>query len=102
MPKRRRSAKRPYHEPHRPLNLRRATAHRLEPGPGGYMYHVQTIPSGTKSYRCPGCQQLIRPGTAHLVSWTEESMWGVEAGQAERRHWHTACWNARDRRRPFF
>ena len=38
-----------------------------------------------KSYRCPGCQQLIQPGTPHLVV--------VEEGDvAGRRHWHTPCW----------
>jgi len=46
-----------------------------------------------KSYRCPGCDQLIRPGMPHLVCWP---IGEVE----ERRHWHTPCWRARTRRGP--
>jgi hypothetical protein len=45
-----------------------------------------------KSYRCPGCDQEIVPGVAHVVAWREYD--GVD----DRRHWHRACWNARDRR----
>ncbi|MEU6344303.1 MULTISPECIES: ATP/GTP-binding protein [unclassified Streptomyces] len=48
--------------------------------------------SGGKRYRCPGCDQEIPPGVGHLVVWPEYG--GVD----DRRHWHTACWNARDRR----
>jgi hypothetical protein len=45
-----------------------------------------------KVYRCPGCQQLIRPGTPHLVV--------VEEGDvAGRRHWHTPCWRTELKRR---
>lgn len=41
--------------------------------------------SGEKSYICPGCQQIIRPGTRHLVVFPE--------GQSDiRQHWHTPCW----------
>ncbi|HET6211795.1 MAG TPA: hypothetical protein VFE14_02870 [Micromonosporaceae bacterium] len=52
--------------------------------------------STTKTYRCPGCAQEIRPGTAHVVVWPVE-WWGDES---DRRHWHTGCWRARDRRSP--
>ncbi|MFV0127736.1 ATP/GTP-binding protein [Streptomyces sp. HMX112] len=45
-----------------------------------------------KRYRCPGCDQEIPPGLAHVVAWPEFG--GVE----DRRHWHKACWNAKDRR----
>lgn len=45
-----------------------------------------------KSYRCPGCQQEIRPGTPHLVVMEHEE---VES----RRHWHTPCWHRELRRR---
>jgi hypothetical protein len=44
-----------------------------------------------KSYRCPGCQQEIHPGTAHLVVVTDEDVEG-------RRHWHTPCWRRELRR----
>jgi hypothetical protein len=48
--------------------------------------------SGGKCYRCPGCDQEIAPGTGHVVAWPEYG--GVD----DRRHWHTGCWNARERR----
>jgi hypothetical protein len=46
-----------------------------------------------KTYRCPGCDHEIRPGTPHVVAWPVG-----DPGAAYRRHWHTACWEARDRR----
>ena len=46
----------------------------------------------TKTYRCPGCQQEIRPGVAHLVV--------VEAEDVEsRRHGHAPGWGRELRRR---
>ncbi|MFJ8665201.1 ATP/GTP-binding protein [Streptomyces sp. NPDC093600] len=45
-----------------------------------------------KRYRCPGCDQEIPGGAPHVVAWPEYG--GVE----DRRHWHKACWNAKDRR----
>lgn len=55
---------------------------------------VQTV-AGTsgRSYRCPGCDQEIPPGVGHVVAWP-----GHGAGVEDRRHWHRACWSARDRR----
>jgi hypothetical protein len=50
----------------------------------------------TKTYRCPGCDQEIRPGTPHLVTWPAAGLGGPE----DRRHWHGVCWTARARRRP--
>jgi hypothetical protein len=55
--------------------------------------------SGTetvKTYRCPGCDHEIRPGTAHVVVWPADDVGSV----ADRRHWHQSCWQARTRRRP--
>ncbi|WP_131103750.1 hypothetical protein [Ornithinimicrobium sufpigmenti] len=49
-----------------------------------------------RRYLCPGCQQDVSAGTAHTVVWPSESMLEVE----NRRHWHTVCWSARERRRP--
>jgi hypothetical protein len=46
-----------------------------------------------KSYRCPGCNQLIAPGIGHVV------VVPIEATDL-RRHWHTPCWHSRDDRRP--
>ncbi|WP_037913442.1 hypothetical protein [Actinacidiphila yeochonensis] len=48
--------------------------------------------AAAKHYRCPGCDQEIPPGVGHVVAWREHG--GVD----DRRHWHRACWNARDRR----
>lgn len=46
-----------------------------------------------KTYRCPGCDHEVAARTPHVVAWPE--------GQPDlRRHWHTPCWAARDRRRP--
>jgi hypothetical protein len=49
--------------------------------------------SSTKTYRCPGCDQEIRPVTPHVVAWPVDAV-------DERRHWHTPCWRARHRRAP--
>ena len=57
--------------------------------------------AATKPYRCPGCHQTIRPATPHVVAWPVEprSFARDATGLDERRHWHTPCWRARDRRR---
>jgi hypothetical protein len=52
--------------------------------------------ASTKPYRCPGCDQLIRPATPHVVAWPAETGRGLE----DRRHWHGSCWDARERRGP--
>ena len=51
----------------------------------------------TKTYRCPGCDQEIAPGTPHVVAWAAD---GINIGIDERRHWHRACWQHRLRRGP--
>jgi hypothetical protein len=50
----------------------------------------------TKTYRCPGCDHEIRPGTTHVVVWPADEVGTV----ADRRHWHLGCWQARGHRRP--
>jgi hypothetical protein len=50
----------------------------------------------TKVYRCPGCDQEIMPGVAHIVAWPADERGDL----SDRRHWHTGCWNARGRRTP--
>lgn len=47
----------------------------------------------TKTYLCPGCQQDIPPGAGHVVVVPTDA-------PDLRRHWHRACWDRRDRRRP--
>ena len=53
-------------------------------------YEVRVV-SGTKPYRCPGCDMEIRAGVGHFVVMPED-----EATQ--RRHWHTNCWRQELRR----
>jgi hypothetical protein len=61
-------------------------------------WQVRAIPGGaaTKAYRCPGCLQEIPVGAAHLVAWPADGRGDL----TDRRHWHTGCWRARDRRGP--
>ena len=61
----------------------------------GRDYLVRHVPgsSATKTYRCPGCDQEVRPGVPHVVVWPDE-----ELSAENRRHWHTGCWAARDTR----
>jgi hypothetical protein len=56
---------------------------------------VRQVPgaAAAKMYRCPGCDQEIMPGVAHVVVWPAQT-----PGPAERRHWHNACWQRRPRR----
>lgn len=51
-----------------------------------------------KSYRCPGCDQLVPAGTAHVVAWPADGLTGPAAAVEDRRHWHRPCWDSRDRR----
>jgi hypothetical protein len=56
-------------------------------------FTVQPVTGAWKrKYRCPGCQQEIRPGTPHLVVVVEGDVEG-------RRHWHAQCWRQELRRR---
>jgi len=56
---------------------------------------VRQVPgaAAVKTYRCPGCDQELLPGTAHVVVWP-----AYAPGPEERRHWHNACWQRRPRR----
>jgi hypothetical protein len=56
-----------------------------------------TVAGAVKTYRCPGCDHEIALGVAHVVAWPADERGDL----ADRRHWHTSCWNARDRRRPY-
>jgi hypothetical protein len=63
----------------------------------GIEYVVRPI-SGSQSsraYRCPGCDQEIAPRQPHVVAWAAD-----DPEAEDRRHWHTVCWGARDRRAP--
>lgn len=67
----------------------------IETGPDGEEWVVRRITgsASVKTYRCPGCDQEIRPATPHIVAWPQGNL-------EDRRHWHTACWRARGRRSP--
>ena len=45
-----------------------------------------------KEYLCPGCEQIIPPGTFHLVVIPDETV-------DMRRHWPHGCWPKEVRRR---
>lgn len=68
-------------------------------GPDG-SWNVRAVAGSDKAYRCPGCDQLIPPGTAHVVVWTADGWFGEESAVDDRRHWHRSCWQERGRRRP--
>jgi hypothetical protein len=72
---------------------------RVEVGPDGYDYDVRAVAASRamKTYRCPGCDHEIKPGTAHLVVWPADL---GESAVDDRRHWHTACWSNRATRGP--
>ncbi|WP_129338469.1 hypothetical protein [Cellulomonas endophytica] len=100
MPSSRRSGKRPWGTPPPELDLSRATGGRtVEAGPDGE-WVVQRVRGSDRPYRCPGCDQEVPAGTAHVVAWSAEGLFGADAALADRRHWHAACWAARGRRGP--
>lgn len=90
----------PRHAKRRPDDskpLGSAAAQRVEEWNGEeWIVRSITGSTSTKNYRCPGCDQEIRPATPHVVVWPYEGQSAVEY----RRHWHKTCWDARDRRRP--
>ncbi|HYN29660.1 MAG TPA: hypothetical protein VES95_07300 [Dermatophilaceae bacterium] len=52
--------------------------------------------SSTRAYLCPGCSHEVAAGVPHVVVWPVDGVGGVD----QRRHWHSGCWSARDRRHP--
>ncbi|MCL3860466.1 hypothetical protein [Actinotalea sp. K2] len=100
MPRSRGSRRRPWGEEHPELDVERARGgiQRVEGGPSG-QWHVRRVSTSAKSYRCPGCSQEIPAGTAHVVAWAADGLFGPEAALADRRHWHPGCWAARTTRR---
>ena len=59
----------------------------------GEIFKVRQIGSAaaTKYYLCPGCNQNIPPGVAHVVAWPRDTGRGAD----DRRHWHKHCWQRR-------
>ena len=58
---------------------------------GDWVVRRITGSSSTKTYRCPGCDQEIRPATPHVVAWQVDDA-------DNRRHWHRPCFDNRLRR----
>lgn len=56
-----------------------------------YLVRQMGASAATKFYVCPGCNQNIPPGLAHVVAWPRDSVRGGE----DRRHWHRPCWQRR-------
>lgn len=88
--------KRPYHLPHRELDVEALTRgfERTETAWDG-VWKVRRVVSEHKHYTCPGCHHEIPPNTTHVVAYRQDHIFGAEAGLAERRHWHTGCWRGR-------
>ncbi|MEK8144882.1 ATP/GTP-binding protein [Streptomyces sp. M10(2022)] len=72
--------------------VRRGAGTQSWQGEEWYVRPVSGASAMGKRYRCPGCDQEIPSGVPHLVAWPEFG--GID----DRRHWHKACWNAKDRR----
>ena len=100
MPSSRPSRKRPWAQPAPELDLARATGGRTVEDADDGSWVVQRVRGSDRPYRCPGCDQLVPPGTAHVVAWRADGLFGAEAALGDRRHWHGACWAARSRRGP--
>ncbi|WP_068166513.1 ATP/GTP-binding protein [Rhodococcus phenolicus] len=86
---------------HRGPNPHASATARTEYGPAGAdseRFTVRSVPGSRaiKSYRCPGCDHEIAPGTAHVVAWSADTLGGAD----DRRHWHTGCWSGRATRSP--
>ncbi len=60
---------------------------------GTWTVRAVTAAAARKTYRCPGCEHQIPPGTAHTLAWPDDEV-------DDRRHWHTPCWRSRNRCRP--
>jgi hypothetical protein len=67
---------------------------------GDWVVRGVTGSAATKRYRCPGCEQAIPMATPHIVAWPVEARELGGDPLSERRHWHTGCWRASQRRRP--
>jgi hypothetical protein len=88
-------AKRPskHLRPPRPLDPSLGTSAIKHDGP--WVVRAVTGQASQKSYRCPSCSQVIAPGTPHVVAWPSEPPLGSDSAVANRRHWHTSCWQRR-------
>lgn len=88
----RRSRKRPYAQPHRPLDMERLASVARSQTRLGCEYRVQRVAVGLKQYTCPSCHGIIAVGSSHVVAWRTDTFTTAENQLQERRHWHTSCW----------
>lgn len=63
---------------------------------GEWFVRALTGATSARGYTCPGCDEEIHIATAHVVVWPADGVGGAD----HRRHWHTVCWQHRERRRP--
>ena len=92
-PRRNYPKKRVKPEEPREINIKSTGETTEEHSDGVYIVRRLTGSGSTKPYRCPGCDQLIPLATPHVVAW-------LEYDEEGRRHWHTACWAKKNKRRP--
>ncbi|MFT4029978.1 MAG: hypothetical protein QM675_08875 [Protaetiibacter sp.] len=62
---------------------------------GAWNVQPQSSAAAVKEYLCPGCGLAIAVGTAHVVAWRADGLFGEEDDLAARRHWHSHCWRIR-------
>ncbi len=62
---------------------------------GEWNVQPQRASNSVKTYVCPGCATDIEPGTAHVVAWRADGIFGEAVDLEARRHWHTHCWRIR-------
>lgn len=86
----RRSRKRPWGE-HRPLRMDSLASMPRAVSRTDGEYQVQYLSQARKVYLCPGCNQQINIGQAHVVAWRTDSLFGERSGLEQRRHWHRFC-----------
>ena len=85
MPSGRRSKRRLWGDEPPPLDLDRALGgRRSEDAPDG-SWTVQNVTGSEKTYRCPGCQQIIPARLGHVVTWASDGFLGPESALADRR-----------------
>ena len=77
--------------PPRPLDTSRSVSRRVTSA-GSFLVREVPKDRALKPYTCPGCDNPIPVGMAHLVAWPEEPGLGFDSGVEQRRHWHPHCW----------
>lgn len=87
--------RRPSKHLRQPRPLSSSHAHAELKSDGRWIVAPMAGANALKTYRCPSCQALISPGTAHIVAWPDTPGPGSDLAVDARRHWHTSCWERR-------